>query len=676
METYSKARRLRTLLVFAGTTLTLALLSGDSSDAQTAPVLSFVTTGDEPLTVELEENEDADLLGTVDAVLLNDSDYEGPLTIEFIARESGEVTALGEDSEFPEDRLGFFTTGSAQPTVESFATIPIPLRFGADKAFVQQPVEGVVVARAADGTAVRPATLQVEVMPPEVTSRWAEARFEPASVTIIATRWWPTPLRGMLPWWSFKREGPVWIRDVGSGENITAGETLARTQLSSDTGGSSTLALVTQADLPEQEQQEVEGILEATDISRAGTYSGSLALAPAVESSPKTTVTLKARDFFLWPLLALLGGAALAWWLIKRRDQGRPKKLLLSELKKAFETYREQKKANPNCTYHMSGVFPKAGGWMSCEDLSDDRPKAQIAFCEIGTAKTKEDFDKVVVKVRDIQELVALWPQLCQSAKELENVLKDLPEDVPIRRETKRILAKEELPADTKAMKDFLELYLRQIQAVKRWMQGHKLWNSGKNLYETLRTREMLEMDKAQLNDNDPEVLYKVYLEPAVSLDDLTKPDVIARLRESIYVTMALNRAYPPPTDDSGEAVGAMQEAQDALKEAKAPLAPMQPSDITQGLARALLAYVPSEEIVSMVRVHDKWDFVVTASLTMLAFLVTLYVSTTFGSIWQYLGAFLAGATGQLLINWALLPWYRSYKVASSTPPKPAMGSA
>jgi hypothetical protein len=85
---------------------------------------------------------------------------------------------------------------------------------------------------------------------------------------------------------------------------------------------------------------------------------------------------------------------------------------------------------------------------------------------------------------------------------------------------------------------------------------------------------------------------------------------------------------------------------------------------------------VPSEEIVSMVRVHDKWDFVVTAGLTMLAFLVTLYVSTTFGSIWQYFAAFLAGATGQLVINWALLPWYRSYKIASSTPAKPATGGA
>lgn len=186
----------------------------------------------------------------------------------------------------------------------------------------------------------------------------------------------------------------------------------------------------------------------------------------------------------------------------------------------------------------------------------------------------------------------------------------------------------------------------------------------------------MSEIDRAQLNDNDPEVLYKVYLEPAVSLDDLTKPDVIARLRESVYVTMALNRAYPPPTDDSSEVAVAMQEVEDALKEAKGPLAPMQPSDITQGLARALLAYVPSEEIVSMVRVHDKWDFVVTAGLTMLAFLVTLYVSTTFGSIWQYFAAFLAGATGQLVINWALLPWYRSYKIASSTPAKPATTSA
>ena len=74
------------------------------------------------------------------------------------------------------------------------------------------------------------------------------------------------------------------------------------------------------------------------------------------------------------------------------------------------------------------------------------------------------------------------------------------------------------------------------------------------------------------------------------------------------------------------------------------------------------------EEIVAMVRNRDRWDFFIAFLLTTLAFLVTIYVGKDFGSAWQYLGAFLAGATGQLVVTWALLPWYRSYRVASAPP--------
>jgi hypothetical protein len=684
MNAYNKARSRRVLLTVAGVALTWALLSGDTSVAQTTPTLSFVTSGEEPLAVELE-NEEAGLLGTVDSVLLNNSDYEGPLTVEFIARDTGEVTSLGTDPEFPEDRLAFFTPGSAQPSVESFITMPIRLRFGADKTYMQQPTEGVIVARAADGRAVRPATLQVRIMPPEVISRWEEARIEPANVTIVATRWWPTPLRGWLPLSSFNREARVWIRDVGSGANVATGETIVSTRLSSDTGGTSSLVLVTQADLPDQEQSEVEAVLRVADISRAGTYAGDLALEPAVEDSPKVTVALKARDFFLWPLITLLGGAGVAWWLIKRRDQGRPKKILLSELGKAFEQYTKARLADPECTYRLNHVFPENGGWRSCEGLSDKSPKAQTAYCDISKAKTKEQLDEVIAKVRDIQELVALWPEVRRSAKELEGALKDLPEDVPLRRETMKMLKEKDLPTETKAMKDLLELYRRQTQAVKMWKQGKQLADLVSPLYAALLNRNMPEIDKAQLNDNDPDTLRRTYLEPAVSLDDLTKQNVIPRLRESIYVLMALDRAYPtdvPALAEDSAATEAARAASDAarakadaaLKRAVLPSTIRQPSDGAQSLARALLTYVSPEEIISMVRVHDRWDFVVTAGLTMLAYLVTQYVSTSFGSIWQYLTAFLVGATGQLVINWALLPWYRSYKIASSTPAKPATG--
>jgi hypothetical protein len=45
-------------------------------------------------------------------------------------------------------------------------------------------------------------------------------------------------------------------------------------------------------------------------------------------------------------------------------------------------------------------------------------------------------------------------------------------------------------------------------------------------------------------------------------------------------------------------------------------------------------------------------------------FVLLTYPDKKFGEWWQYLGAFIAGATGQVAIAWKLLPWYRSYTAA------------
>ncbi len=60
-------------------------------------------------------------------------------------------------------------------------------------------------------------------------------------------------------------------------------------------------------------------------------------------------------------------------------------------------------------------------------------------------------------------------------------------------------------------------------------------------------------------------------------------------------------------------------------------------------------------------RVHDYLDFAVAATLAALAFLLALPYLDTFGTLQHYITVFVAGASGSLIVNWALLPWARSY---------------
>jgi hypothetical protein len=243
-------------------------------------------------------------------------------------------------------------------------------------------------------------------------------------------------------------------------------------------------------------------------------------------------------------------------------------------------------------------------------------------------------------------------------ARELMTALDGLPQtdnEIPIRNKTNEMLEVAKPPTDPKGMRECLELYQRQTRAISLWQQGWSLYRLASPLYADLQDRQddLLEADRARLHDSDPEALYRTPLEPAASLEDLTDAGALARLRDSYRVLLALDRAYPASRFGAAAAEGPALE----LPVAAAPF-------VAEGLRLAL----SPEEIVAMVRGRDRVDFWVTFILTALAFLVTIYVGKDFGSIWQYLAAFLAGATGQLVVNWALLPWYRSYRVASTPP--------
>ena len=102
-----------------------------------------------------------------------------------------------------------------------------------------------------------------------------------------------------------------------AGESVeidTSGEkpATATTTIHSESGGSATVDL--------KRGDDSGSTLEVTRVDRHGSYDGKLVLDPDAEKPRSLEVAVKARDFLLWPLGAVLLGAVVGAIFLKRHE--------------------------------------------------------------------------------------------------------------------------------------------------------------------------------------------------------------------------------------------------------------------------------------------------------------------------------------------------------------------
>jgi hypothetical protein len=498
----------------------------------------------------------------------------------------------------------------------------------------------------AEAAGVGSATLPIAASFPSAVNPFAAAEPVPASKTITLSRSLPSLLQQSNGCWWFWPPSTAsdWSVRVDGVGNVPAGVPIAEpaTYLTSDRGGSLPISL--------SRDPNSGGRLEVGCADRAGVYKGTLAFDPDSETAKSLDLTVNVQDLFVWPLLVALAGSYVVWRYKDRTDRTRPKRVLRIAIEDARKRYIS---AHPAGTPGLlDSVFD--GGVA----LPDGRGAAADLYRLIGTARTKEELDDSTTATKDLITLVDLAPAIEAVRGELrkqieEGPLAALSDATPIRTAGAGLWARDSLDSLDEAT-DHLAALKSQVEANVEWLRAFELCRLVQARYASLpQPIPPTIADRVLLAD--PRAIRAAYLRPATSLDDLTEPSVIEMLRERLVIIEAARLAAtpkvpPPPHPADAPHPAAVDELVPSI------------------LAQIQMPFLPSgstpEHKLAWLRIGDSVEFVVVAVIAALVFLQSAYVDKAFGTSWQYVAAFATGAGGTIAINFALLPWYRSYRAS------------
>jgi hypothetical protein len=618
--------------------------------------------GAQPIAVELTKVPGG-VAGSVDLIVRNDSSYAGPLVVRFIAPGQPDV-AQTADPAMPTQGVGLYAPASEKLDVSTQSAVALHFQLRA-QATPKAPITGALVVSAAKSSAVPPATAQIVATPSAAKSRWANAYIEPASVNLTASGCNPALLG-----WDCSPPGStdVHLKGLTPGAPISAGEKIATVEAGADTGGH---AIVTLVAINRIGGSATSGSarVEINHITRYGSYSATLPVDRADAKAPSLPVKITARDFVAWPLIPLIGGALVFYFLLRYRETKRPKRVLQRALTSAADRYGAAARAIDHPTraqtvderalakpYTLNKVFPDRDEW-PCPS-PDDATEAQELFCKIADASTSEDLQGLAALVAFKAAQADTWLVVCEQATALDHSLNPLRAIHPppaIVAASEKLVTGQKPPPDAAALAAFEQQLANQTTAVQTLQTAWALYQRAEELFDELNTGSISDEDRSGLEQHNPAALRDAYLLPPKSLADLD-PNVLGVMRETVRWLDAVKLAQPP------------------ARTMMLAMARGLPVTIRTGLAGAATAQTTapslrrpqpmstSERLLDEIKSRDVVDFLLSTFLAGLAYFLTIYPNTAFGSVWQYLAAFAAGATGTLAVNWKLLPWWRSYR--------------
>lgn len=495
-----------------------------------------------------------------------------------------------------------------------------------------------------------PATLALSAK--SVPAAAEGARVDPSAVTMTATRLWPSLLAWSCDCWlGLPGYGAPRYTVTYSGLGKTGPLPKAEwVDLSSDTGG----RLNVRQEGPSGGSTVANASIVLGAADRAGKYSGSLSLDPTIDKSPAIALTVNVQDLFVWPLLVLVLGAGVGWWLGRRRDRGRPKDILVLELAKIRDRYVSA--AVGSSAGHLRWLpsafsIPKdgKGPGFDPQGLS----LGDLLYRRIRGARTLDELTGEIARaVTDVGTLVDEWMAAGAAADALQGrVALHRPFDpsAGVFAEADDLLGRTEPLADLAAATEFHQKLSDQSEAVETFVAARAVYRDAASSWATLTDQER---DALRLKSMDPTVYWEETVRPARTLEELQSSGAVARLRDmDLAIANELARGRRGRMELVGPAVGA------------------EPLERVEGPIRAIVGPVDRRSPAAIeleIERRDLFDFGIVAAVTTLVFFLSIYVDKNFGGGWQYLAAFLAGASSELAINWKLLPWYRSYRSAGA----------
>lgn len=629
----STLRRLLAILAVSATLTPAVALANDRA----VEVLSA-----QPVPLEFDDDRTA----SIDLLIVNRTDEAADMAAQIW---DPEVGAISEGAEAEADSFAIVSADPASIRAGETDPVTIVIQAGTAVELVPNRADGLLLLIGSTNSV--PVSL---VIPPQPRAL-ADAKVEPSSATFTALC--PHPL-------SCESDNGLAIEREGTNEFALAGAT--------ETGAMPDAREVTFTS-PDggRMQVEISGLNSETfsvkvlSATRTGTYSGSVQLDPDIEDGPTAEATVNVTHHWFWAFLAVLTGLAAAGLWTWLRDRERPKKMLRLHLRRAGTRYAigRQRCPEPAGGDWMSSAFRLEAGKLG-KSTTTGAHFGDKTLAAIEAGGDPDLLDDAEARVRDITELVRVWLDGCGVVPELRSLVDthktaDEGAAVFVRAEelleVTRPLEWKEIEETSLAEQatDFVNQRRDQAAAIKLYAEAREWKEKAAGLWKRLTRQE--QDDVGKVDPTDPDSDWDTAVADLKTRQEWEAADVDQRMaRRFAHYSAVLSRRdernarmlrRPPPIAvDAAVARSRTQiELGHRVVESRSPDAILR-------------------EIQTLDLVYFGW----VASLAILIYFLTLFPDAAFGEPTDYLTAFLAAASGALVIDWALLPWFRSYRLPSA----------
>ena len=403
--------------------------------------------------------------------------------------------------------------------------------------------------------------------------------------------------------------------------------------------------------------------ISASSIPGPGSYSGDVAIDPAVEEPKAIAVTVHAQDALIWALLVLLFGGALGVALTKFYDAWRSGRVLRASLQEAVTPYLAEHgsrdRRRPDRDY-LDPLLIEADGRLAPAEKQfpgywgqsrPTKPVPALYWSSYGL-KTADVRASIATQVTAMTARFARWKRIEAAYVTLTNALARLKDPrLPVHRDGESVLdlvqgePLDDVETRTResAMATFAVIVGLYADVARRWKAAVE--RHGRD-WET----KHRSLDPAKIYQAAPSLATRTPEHAAALRLDFLRARRLLADPESVPD----DKPARSPRRNLLEGVLAFDELNidAALLEADG-----EPGTSFLGaLLPPLLRFESADQIRRSVRDWDWAVFVGLSLLTALGYTLTFYVGKDWGSTTDYLSAFAAGATVPTVISWALLP--------------------
>jgi hypothetical protein len=622
--------------------LVLTLCAIGSGGAQAAPAVALIA----PKAISASFEDGA---APVTLFVRNSTSAPRRLSLKYVGAGAPTGLTIGEES--PQG-LSLVLVGDAVVPARDVDAVMFELRRRAK----EPGVEGVIVLSVVSPPA--PSTPPISVPISEAAAAKAAIGFEQKEASITTTALLG-PVARTCKWLAGSDKCPGQHFRSRSTVVAARGVSTRRTIIGSTSGRNATVALT-----PRSRSSSTRARLIALVIPGPGSYSGAVAIDPAVPEPKSIALTVHAQDALYWALIALLLGAAVGALLTKIYDAWRSGNSLRISLQEGIDPYLRlspsEDERRPDLDYLDDLLVLTKGGapagpdrqfpsrWSRRKTPEKAVPALYRSTYGLKTADVRASQAK---QVETMVARFARWKRLHDAFTLLEKNLQALDSSLRVRRDGETVLdlAQGEPIDDTEtqsregAIKAFAQIAALYAEANQRWKKAVE------------------ELDPGWSDDHQKLDPPKIYAAEAKQ----RTPEQIATLRLALMRAQRLLADPENAPSDRQEAERTRLRLQAAIDEV------VDADDVAyaefigdSGFAGSLIApfvlrFQSAESIRRSVRDWDWTVFALVSVLSGLSYVLLAYVGKDWGSFTDYLTAFTAGAVVPTAINWALLPLSR-----------------